>query len=136
MNILLQSDKQILEIVDKHGGWPRVLDPAFEPPEEIYACVEAAGYSRKNFDALRIAHGQPERVAWVEKIARSFYNWWRFSFLLPERPPLVRWQDLPSPDCWEMFVEPMTRLEISRDEVDNEINSKPAEYPPFSGNNT
>ncbi|MGH9550230.1 MAG: hypothetical protein ACRD3W_12685 [Terriglobales bacterium] len=138
MNMLLRGDHIIQSAIRKFGGWPRILDPAYEVEEEVYACIEAAGYTRADLDGLRKSFGKPEREAWIDEIAKSFYWWWRKSsetaFFIGDVPgdtSTVRWQDYPNSTCWAIFSEPMSRLIISRDDIDHCIDSDPANFPPL-----
>lgn len=123
-----------------------MLDPSFSPPEELYLGFEEAGYERERLDKMRLTEGQSEREAWVQTIANCFYAWWRASdqliganyrlFRFPGYPrvtPNLRWQDYPiNPsvnDGWEIYKEPMTKLSITRDDIDAWIDSHSEAYP-------
>ncbi len=39
-----KGDRELTKLLKEFGGWQRVLDPSFNPSEEIYQGFEAAGY--------------------------------------------------------------------------------------------
>lgn len=142
-----RMDPDVLKLLKQFGGWQRVLDPSFSPPEELYAGFEAAGYSRERLDKMRAFEGRTERDAWTDTIARCFYDWWRASYNIPYthhhaswpgypgKTPGIRWQDYPNEGAgWEMFKDEMTRLSISKEDVDTWIESHSESFPPLGSN--
>ena len=145
-SIFPKGDPDVIKLVNRFGGWQRVLDPLFSPPEELYLGFEEAGYTRERLDKMRLTESQTEREAWIETVANCFYGWWRASHLMmgtryrhfrfpgyPGLTPGLRWQDYPiNPDVnpgWGMYKDEMTRLSISRDDIDAWIDSRRERYP-------
>ncbi len=152
-SIFPKGDPDVIKFLEKFGGWQRVLDPAFDPPEALYEGFEAAGYERQRLDRMRATEGQPERDAWMQTIARCLYDWWLVSYFylkkspaerkywpcpgFPGLTPGVRWQDYPNKEHrQEMFQEVMTRLNISEDDIDGWIESHPESFRSLGSNET
>lgn len=62
-------DGSLNEIVLKHGGWPRLLDPTQDTPTDFIAELERAGYSEYTFESIKTRIGKPERQYWIALIA-------------------------------------------------------------------
>ena len=62
------GDHSLKPLIDEFGGWQKVLDPDQSVPDELYARLDEAGYSKKQIDNLRVKFGQPERTAWITTI--------------------------------------------------------------------
>ncbi|HEY9774929.1 MAG TPA: hypothetical protein V6C81_14290 [Planktothrix sp.] len=145
-SIFPKGDPDAIKLLEKFGGWQRVLDPSFTPPEEVYAGFEAIGYSRERLNKMRATDGQSERDAWTATIAGTFYGWWWASYRnygpkppsslhfpgYPGRTPGVRWQDYPG-DCWKGHEQIMRRLSITRADIDRWIECHPEHFLPIGG---
>ncbi|MBS1952918.1 MAG: hypothetical protein JST89_01965 [Cyanobacteria bacterium SZAS-4] len=144
-----KGDPDLIKFLENFGGWQRVLDPSFNPPEEIYQGFEAAGYTRERLDKMRALEGRTERDAWIATLAHISYAYWWASYLqygpkphrslhfpgYPGRTPGVRWYDHPS-DCWKNYEEKMKKLSIAKEDIDNWIECHPEEFLPIGSNET
>ncbi len=145
------SEKQVellWKIADKYGGWARILDPEFTPPEALYSELDAAGYPREDYEQAR-SNGIPERQYRLWEIAGTLYSWWFDSVnnmphnlipqICPGRDNGTRWQEGNTPfapqltSFWQSHLLVMQQLSISKDDVDDFIWANPDKYPPLSG---
>jgi hypothetical protein len=127
-------EHKFLAVALKYGDWPRVLDPAFSPPPEFYTDLEAAGYSREEFDRLRADRECPEREAWIRFIATEFYWERRRLFEKLHRAPRA---DVLKRIAWledairKHFEALMDRHSITADEIEQLILEDTDFFPPW-----
>lgn len=50
---LMRADRSLRPIVERYGGWQRILDPQFQPPGDLYKALHSVGYGAESLDILR-----------------------------------------------------------------------------------
>lgn len=136
------TDHEFFKRLQSFGGWQRVLDPSYNPTEELYQLFELAGYERSKLDRRRQKDGKPERDAWIESIAERLHYSWRVSveritFIptdwagVPGHTPGVAWHQYPGFEEWEGISETMKRLSIEEIEIDGFIDANSQRFPPL-----
>jgi len=128
-------EQQFLIVARKYGDWPRILDPAFDPPSEFYAELQAAGFTREEFDRLRAECGRPERETWIRRIAAQLYWERRRRFEQTPRECFLRSMAMLEDDMRKYFEDLMVTHSITANEVEQLILEEPNLFPslPVSG---
>lgn len=63
------GDEVLTALLERYGGWPRLLDPDQVPPEEFITELQALGYSLDEFNARRASWNISERDCYIELLA-------------------------------------------------------------------
>lgn len=122
-------EHQFLVVAKKFGEYPRVLDPAFDPPPEFYADLEAAGYTREEFEKLRLHCGRPEREGWIKKIATQLYWDRRQKFEQTPRASFLKCMSMIENGMRKHYEDIMARHSITANEVEQFILEQPDLFP-------
>jgi hypothetical protein len=127
--------RQLNSLVDRFGGWNKLMSAEYEPTEEIFFEFEKAGIGRAEFRGLRKTAMLEPREKAVKALAATFYCLITKRQAAKSRRPawIMRSTENQLAKIWSneglKMRDKMREFDISISEVAQEILGHPNSYP-------
>lgn len=125
--------RKLNAVLDKYGGWERVMSPRFELTDEVILEFESVGFYRELLLSTREFNSLPVKEQCIRTTAREFaYEWHRSKMAIArhEKRKQMGWPAPPSWDrtreiFWKRVEKQMVGLDVTKEEVKSHLEAHP-----------